>query len=123
MRFPRVRYSLRGLMALVAIAAVALLFFPKPTPPLAPPPLPAKPDFRLVKIIQRNPDGSLKAITESVFDLNLPYYERTVTQWDERSNKRGAVGYRKLLESLEASKVEYRITKPKAFTGNGTPIY
>ena len=108
LRQSRVRFSLRCLMALVAVAAVVVLVI-KLT-------LPAAPRYRFIEVFHRKPNGSPGAVEMMGFDLDAPAD-------NFHGLPDGATQYRKMVARLKASKAEYRITRPRGFQIDGRPIY
>jgi hypothetical protein len=104
MRLPRLRFSLRSSMIAVAVSAVVLLLFKPP-----------ESHFRYVEVFYRNANNSIKAIEHMIFDLDAP------DDWSHGFPD-GKTKYSQEVARLKASKAEYRITSPRGFKLNGTPI-
>jgi hypothetical protein len=71
--------------------------------------------FRRVDVFYRNADGSVRAIEHMAFDLTVPA-DRFHGFPD------GKTRFSEAVSRLQATKAEYRITSPRGFKPDGTPI-
>src|SRR5829696_1728303 len=95
----RVRFTVRCLMVVVAVAAVALLIVKLTRSP-------AVPRYRVIEVSHRRPDGSVAAV------------ETIGLSRDARADAchgmpDGETRFREVVARLKASKAEYKVTKPR----------
>ena len=127
MRLKLPRPTIRLTMLAVALAAVAsALVLTKHRPPAEPGP----PWLRYIEVYWRNPDGSVATIYTRGYRYmtppEVPDGPSEVGSFRHRTDPRfpGEVGsLHKTIADAEAAKLGYRVTIPRAFAGDGTPIY
>ena len=127
MRLKLPRPTIRLMMLAVALAAVAsALVLTKHRPPAEPGP----PWLRYIEVYWRNPDGSVATIYTRGYRYMTPPDAHDgpseAGSFRHRTDPRfpGEVGsLHKTIADAEAAKLGYRVTIPRAFAGDGTPIY
>ena len=104
-----VRFGIRGLLILVAIAAVALCIVKLNWPE-------SRSRYRMIEAVHSGVDGSLNSGQHWCLDLDSPVD-------DFHGTPDGKTRFREIIARLKANKAEYKVTSPRGFRPDGEPIY
>ena len=125
LRLPRL--TIRLLMLAVVLLAVASALV---LPGLRLPAEPGPPWLRYIEVYWREPNGSVTTIYTQAYRYmtppEAPDGPSEESGFRRRTDPRfpGEVGsLRKTIADAKAAELEYRVTIPRAFAGDGTPIY